>query len=139
MAIVSVSLPDALLKQVDALTKAKAYAGRSEVTRAALRDFLAEQLQAPERDGPRHATLTLVYPEGQERRIGEIRHDFGEIVKSLMHSDTGEECIEIFFLQGRGDRIRQFTDRLRAFRESKIVRLVFTDAAGLGPDAPRHD
>jgi len=132
MAIVSVSLPDALLKQVDTLAKAKAYAGRSEVTRAALRDFVAEQLQNPDRDGERHATLTLVYPEGFERRVGEIRHEFVEVVKSMMHSDTGVDCIEIFFLEGRGDRIRQFTDKLRGFRESKLVKLVFTDATTTG-------
>jgi CopG family nickel-responsive transcriptional regulator len=137
MVVVSISIPETLMKQVDALTKAKAYAGRSEVARAALRDFVADHLQNPERDGMRHATLTIVYPEGFERRIGEIRHEFGEVVKAMMHSDTEGDCIEIFFLQGRGDRIRQFTDRLRGFRESKLVRLLFTDATAPGQESRR--
>jgi len=129
MAIVSVSLPDALLKQVDQLTKAKAYAGRSEIVRASLRDFIAEQMQDPKRAGQRYATLTLVYPQGQERRIGEIRHQFGEVVQSLMHGDGGGECVEIFLVRGTGSLIQEFADRLRAFRATKLVKLVYTDAS----------
>ena len=129
VSIVSVSLPDALLRQVDALIKARGYAGRSEIVRAALRDFLTKDLQAPDagREGPRSATLTLVYPEGHERRIGEIRHDFNEIVKSMMHAHTSEHCVEVFMLLGKAPRIREFADRLRSYRDARLVQIIFTD------------
>lgn len=130
--VVSVSLPMSLLKNVDALSEQRSYAGRSEVVRAALRDFVTRELQEPERSGDRTATMTLVYPKGHERRIGEIRHDFGDVVKSLTHSDSDENCVEVFLLGGNSDRIREFADRLRAYRETRIAQILFTDV-----DAPR--
>src|SRR5687767_4526275 len=98
--VVSVSLPVTLLKGVDKLSEKRSYAGRSEVVRAALRDFLHRELQEPARSGDRTATMTLVYPKGHERRVGEIRHEFGDVVRSLTHSDSDANCVEVFLLEG---------------------------------------
>jgi CopG family nickel-responsive transcriptional regulator len=128
VAVVSVSIPDALLAEADAIIKARGYAGRSDFMRAALRDFAARQAREAARDVPRSATLTLVYPEGQERSIAEIRHHHAEIVKSMMHAHTATDCVEVFILQGRGSRLQEFVDRLRRHREAKLVEAVYTDA-----------
>lgn len=127
ISVVSVSLPASLLKQSDALMQRRGFSGRSELVRAALRDFVAKESQEPQREGPRSATMTLVYPKGQERRIAEIRHDFSDISKSTVHSDATDSCVEIFLLQGPGARIRAFADRLRAYREVRLVQAIYTD------------
>lgn len=127
MGIVSVSLPDSLLEQMDAVIKARGYAGRSELVRAALRDLLVHELQQSKREGSRAATLTLVYPEGHERRIGDIRHDHGDVIKSMMHAHAEDKCVELFMLQGRAARIRAFADRLRSYRDARLVEVIFTD------------
>lgn len=126
--VVSVSLPDALVAQVDAFLRERGYAGRSELVRAALRDFLAREA-APPGSGSRTATLTLLYPEGQERKVGEIRHDFSDIVRSMMHGHTQGACVEVFVLEGSARRILQFADALRASKETRLVQTVYTDAA----------
>ena len=46
--------------------------------------------------GQRSATLTLLYPEGHERKVGEIRHDFTDIVRSMMHGHAKGSCVEVF-------------------------------------------
>lgn len=127
MAVVSVSLPDALVEQADAFILERGYAGRSELVRAALRDFLAHE--APAAAGPRSATLTLLYPEGHERKVGEIRHDYSDIVRSMMHGHAKGFCVEVFVLEGAGRRIQQFGDALRAAKETRLVQTVYTDAA----------
>ena len=132
MAVVSVSLPDALVEQADAFIGDRGYAGRSELFRAALRDFLAHEA-APPGNAVRSATLTLLYPEGHERKIGEIRHDFTDIVRSMMHGHVKGMCVEVFVLDGGARRIQQFADALRAAKETRLVETVYTDAAG--PDA----
>jgi len=129
MVVVSVSLPDTLVEQADAFISERAYAGRSELVRAALRDFLAHEA-APPGSGPRAATLTLLYPEGHERKVGEIRHGFTDIVRSLMHAHAKGLCVEVFVLEGPGKRIQQFGDALRAAKETRLVQTVYTDAAG---------
>jgi CopG family transcriptional regulator, nickel-responsive regulator len=127
VAIVSVSIPDSLVEQLDGLIKARGYAGRSEAVRAALRDFLVHELQQVRREGPRSASMTLVYPEGHERRIGDIRHDYGDVIKSMMHSHAEDHCVELFSLQGRAARIREFADRLRSYRDTRLVEVIYTD------------
>lgn len=134
VAVVSVSLPDDLLARADAFLAERGLAGRSELFRSALRDYLAHE-ETPAREGQRSATLTLLYPHGYERRVGEVRHDFTDIVVSMMHGHvapadrTDDLCVEVFVLQGQGRRIRAFADALRALRDTRLVQVVYTDAA----------
>lgn len=137
MAVVSVSLPEALLAEADVFLARRGFAGRSELVRAALRDFLAREGDAPGA-GARTATLTLMYPDGYERKIGEIRHDFTDIVRSMMHGHTKDLCVEVFVLEGSGRRIQQFADALRAARETRLVQAVWTDAAPREEHGHRH-
>ena len=144
VAVISVSLPEALLEQADAFLESRGFAGRSDVVRAALRDFLArEAARAPGTGGAlRSATLTLLYPHGAERKIGEIRHEFTDIIRSMMHGHVPSPggghggrmgapdlCVEVFVLEGVGKRIQQFGDTLRAARESRMVNATWTDSA----------
>lgn len=137
MTVVSVSLPDSLLAQADAFLADRGFAGRSELVRAALRDFLGRE-SAQEEGADRSATLTLLYPDGYERKIGEIRHEFTDIVRSMLHDHTPDLCVEIFMLKGPSRRIRQFGDALRAARETRLVQTTFTDVPETPPRPSRH-
>lgn len=129
MAVISVSLPDALLEQADDFSEQRGFAGRSDLVRAALRDFLArEAANAGAGVGARSATLTLLYPDGSERKIGEIRHEFTDIVRSMMHGHTKGLCVEVFVLEGSARRIQQFADTLRASRDTRLVQATWTDS-----------
>jgi CopG family transcriptional regulator, nickel-responsive regulator len=127
VSVVSVSLPPALVEDIDRVIQSRAFAGRSELVRAALREFLAANPAHADSDAQRTATLTLVYPKGQERRIGEIRHDYGDVLRSMMHSDVAESCTEVFMLQGPSRRIDEFVDRLKAHRDVRLAKAVYTD------------
>lgn len=131
MAVVSISLPDALLDQMDQLLTARGFAGRSELVRAALREFLHHETPQPT-EGQTSATVTLLYPHGQERRFGEIRHDYSDVIQSMMHGHAESACVELFLLKGDAARVRAFTDALRAAREALLVQAVYTDAPGAG-------
>lgn len=128
VAVVSISLPEELLAQADRVIEKRGFAGRSEFLRACVRDLIAayavEEAQAR---GRRGASLTLVYPEGMERAFSRVRHEFSDVVRSMMHGHAGETCVEIFVLEGESARIRSFADALRASREALQVALVYTD------------
>ena len=127
MAVVSISLPDPLLRSADKIMEKRGFSGRSEFIRACVRDFIAQN--APrERPGKRTATLTLVYPEGSERRFSEMRHDFGDAIRTMIHGHSGESCMELYVLEGTGERISAFADALRGTRDALQVTLAFTDA-----------
>lgn len=125
MAVVSISLPERLLERADAFIERRGYAGRSELFRAAARDLLNEEIRGVE--GDRSATLTVVYPDEVQEKVGQARHEFGDIVGSMMHGHAGEHCTEMFMLEGPGERIQQFLDHLRGIRALRLAELVFTD------------
>jgi CopG family nickel-responsive transcriptional regulator len=136
MAVVSISLPDALLVRADRLIESRGFGGRSELLRACVRDFLVAHA-AEEAKGVRQATVTLVYPHGLERHFTRIRHDFSDVVRSMMHGHAGDACVEVFVLEGDAARVRGFADALRGARDALQVALVFTDAWGEAKrDAP---
>lgn len=145
MTIISASLPGPLVEQMDALIASRGFAGRSELLRAALREFVnRETLAATDATTARtirSATLTLLYPEGSEKRVADVRHEYSEIVKSMMHAHTESHCVEVFILQGSAPRIREFADRLRTHKDAQLVQITYTDvgepAAG-GPPAHAH-
>lgn len=127
MAVVSISLPDALLQSADRLIGVRGFGGRSEFVRASVRDFLNAN-PAMERTGLRTATTTLVYPEGHERAFSKLRHTYSDVIRSMMHGHARDSCVEVFVLEGKAERIVAFGDALRGTRDALQVSLVFTDA-----------
>jgi CopG family nickel-responsive transcriptional regulator len=131
MAVVSVSLPEGLVKEADRLIKAHGYAGRSDFVRAALRDFAAS-LEANEvREGRRTATLTTVYPAALERRVVEVAHDFPGVITSMMHSHVGTgRCLTVYIADGDVGEIKRLAARLQGLRDIDVVRVAYADGAG---------
>ena len=60
MSIMSVSLPDSLVQQMDGLTKERGFAGRSDFVRAAIRDFVQQLMLDQTKRGKHSATITLL-------------------------------------------------------------------------------
>lgn len=133
MAVVSISLPESLLEQADAFIAARGFAGRSDLMRAALRDHLAREAQV-ERTGLTSATVTLLYPHGAERKIGEIRHDHTDVIQSMMHGHAEAGCVELFLVRGEAERIRRFVDALRSAKDAELVQTTYTDVGEAHPD-----
>jgi CopG family transcriptional regulator, nickel-responsive regulator len=127
MSVISISLPDGMVADVDRFLAERSYAGRSELIRAALRDFFAREPADFARKGSREASLTLVYPKGTERRLGLTRHEFSDVIKSMMHADSDQDCTELYLLHGAADRVQEFVETLRGDRDVKIAQVVFTD------------
>ena len=129
MSIMSVSLPAALVQQMDGLTKERGFAGRSDFVRAALRDFIQQLMSDQTKRGRRSATITLLYPEDLERRVAEIAHDHSKLVTSMMHTQTGRgRCVTVYIVEGEGEAIHQLTAKFKGLRDAEVVRATYVDA-----------
>lgn len=123
MAIVSASLPDSLVAEMDAAIATGAYKGRSEFLRAAVRDHL--QAAHPPTGRHVHGSVTVVYPHGKESRISEVRHAFHDVVLSLMHTHCEEEtCMDVLIVGGAPSRLAELQATLERMRDVKRSRLV---------------
>lgn len=122
MGVVSVSMPEELLAEIDALVEEHDYSGRSEVVRNANRKLVAEfddtQLEGKELV----ALVSMLYPYGEtdiETGLTELRHDHGDTLCSNSHSCLGddESCLETFVLEGRLDDVSTFVREAEAVDE----------------------
>lgn len=116
--IVSVSLPDVLLREVDGLIEKRGFGGRSEVVRAALMEFVKAQRREEQLLGHVNAIIVLGYPEKGERAVTEVRHAHNDLVTSMLHAHTVKErCTTVLFGEGPSDQMRRFLTELRGLRD----------------------
>ena len=115
MTIISLSIPDKLIAQIDQTMKEKGFASRSEITRQALRLYLTEDLKIEDITGEAVATVTLIYRENADRRqLLETQHLHSGLVSTFLHTHVHQGfCMEVIILKGQGTLIRKFIDNLR--------------------------
>ncbi|MGD6808456.1 MAG: CopG family ribbon-helix-helix protein [Candidatus Bathyarchaeia archaeon] len=115
MTIISLSIPDKLITQIDQTMKEKGFASRSEIARQALRLYLTEDLKIEDINGEAVATVTLIYKENADRRrLLETQHLHSGLVSTFLHTHIHEGfCMEVIILKGQAALIRKFIDNLR--------------------------
>lgn len=115
MAIISLSIPDSIVKQIDQTMKEKGFVSRSEIARQALRLYLTEDLKIEDIEGETTATITLIYKENTDRRrLLEAQHVHSGLVSTFMHTHIHKGfCLEVIILNGQAKLIKKFVDNLR--------------------------
>lgn len=120
--IVSLSLPDALVGDMDRLTERRGFRGRSELARAALQQFLRSQKAEDQLAGPTNAIVVLGYPERVERALTEVRHAHNDLVTSMLHAHTHRgRCATVLMAAGTAEKMRRFLTELRGIRDVESV------------------
>ncbi|AJZ75906.1 CopG family ribbon-helix-helix protein [Candidatus Nitrosotenuis cloacae] len=125
MPIVSISLNDELLTELDKLQKSMGFAGRSEAIRAGIRNFVSEEKQKTEISGDLHAILLVVHNDEFDDMIAGIKHSFEDLIITHLHSKIhGNKCVELFMLDGEAERINTITKNFKINKKMDNVKLV---------------
>lgn len=125
MPIVSISLNDELLTELDKLQKSMGFAGRSEAIRAGIRSFVSEEKQKDELSGNLHAILLVVHNDEFDDMIAGIKHSFEDLIITHLHSKIhGNKCVELFMLDGEAERISTITRNFKINKKMDNVKLV---------------
>jgi CopG family transcriptional regulator, nickel-responsive regulator len=123
MAILSASLPDDLLAELDGAIAGGGYKGRSEFLRAAVRDHLQNRPQGTGKH--MHGSITILYPHDKEAKVSDVRHAFHDVVLSLMHTHCEPEtCMDVLLVGGPPARVQALAATLERMRDIKRARLV---------------
>jgi len=127
MAIISVSLSEKLLKEIDSLKEEVGFSGRSEVVRASTRLLIADNEEKNKLEGYINSILILIHPQKSEDKVTQIKHHFEDIINTQIHSHLQEnQCLELFILEGDAMRIKELSRLLNRnikFLYSKLVPL----------------
>lgn len=127
MPIVSISLNDEILSEIDKLQKSMGFSGRSEIIRAGIRNLIAEEKQRSNLSGLIHAILMIIHDENSEQIVTGIKHNHEELIGTHLHSKIeGNKCMELFLLHGEADKVDVMTRDFKTNRKMEHVKLVIT-------------
>lgn len=116
MQVVSVSIPDTLLEELDDFIEEHGYSGRSEAVREGTRCLL-DGVDGPGTDQqPVTCVITTAFEHGTGAgaKLSDLRHTHQDLVVSNMHSHAGSACLEVFVADGTADEISSYVARLRS-------------------------
>ena len=125
MPIVSISLNERILKEIDLLQDEMGFSGRSETIRAAIRMLLADKRDKEDLVGVLDATLLVIHDEDSSDNVSKIRHDFQDLIKTQVHNHLeNHKCLEIFVVKGDANRIKMMKNSFQIDRNLDYVKLV---------------
>jgi CopG family nickel-responsive transcriptional regulator len=125
MSIISVSLPNELLEELNAILGEEKLATRSEVLRQAVRSYIAEYKELSKLEGYVTATVTVLYEKKEKNEeLLKLQHEFSDMITAYLHSHlTEENCLEVLVVKGPSERLRGLIDGLKANKPVKLMKL----------------
>ena len=125
MPIISISLNEKLLEEIDRVKDEIGFSGRSEVIRASTRMLIADNKEKEELSGEINSILVLIHSQEVEDKVTEIKHDFEDIINTQIHSHLKEnKCMEIFILDGMAERTKELSKMFQKSRKIDYVKLI---------------
>jgi CopG family nickel-responsive transcriptional regulator len=124
MAIISLSIPDDLLNELDRILGEEWNASRSEVVRQALRKYIAEYKELENIKGNIVATITALYEKkGKSEGLTQLQHKFGDLITTYLHSHLARtSCLEVMVVKGSSERLKDLRDGLKANKHVKQLK-----------------
>ena len=125
MPIVSISLNDEILSELDKLQTTMGFSGRSEAIRAGIRSFVSEEKQKSDLSGNIHAILLVVHNDEFDHVVSGITHNFEDLITTHLHSKIEKEkCMELFLINGDADKVSTITKDFQTNKNMDTVKLV---------------
>jgi len=125
MPIVSISLTDEILKEIDTLQKNLGFSGRSDAIRAGIRSFVSEEKQKENLSGNLNAILLVVHNDEYDNQVNGIKHSYEDLITTHLHSKIeGDKCMELFMLKGEADSVSSITKDFQINKKMDTVKLV---------------
>ena len=125
MPIVSISLTEEILKEIDSLQKNLGFSGRSDAIRAGIRSFVSEEKQKEDLSGNVNAILLVVHNDEYDNQVNGIKHSYEDLITTHLHSKIeGDKCMELFMLKGEADSVTSITKDFQINKRMDTVKLV---------------
>ena len=125
MTIVSISLNDEILSELDKLQNTMGFSGRSEAIRAGIRTFVSEEKQNSNLSGNIHAILLVLHNDDYDHVVSGITHNFEDLITTHLHSKIDKDkCMELFVIDGDAEQVTTMTKDFQRNKNMDTVKLV---------------
>ena len=129
MTVITISMPEKLLENIDKSIEDRGFASRSEIIRQAARAYLKEDTNLRELKGEIVATVTIIYERKEGRsEISDIQHRYGNIISTFLHAHIDDSyCLEVIVVKGLGSVVRKLVDALKSNEEITQIKVAIVE------------
>ena len=125
MSVVSVSLNDTLLEDIDEFMDEQGFSGRSEVMRTAVRALLRDRKEISDLEGTVDAVVIVTHEDEDSGEIDDIQHDYQDTITTQIHNHMDEhKCLEVFMLHGEAEKVKQLYNKLQASSKVEQAKII---------------
>ncbi len=125
MPIVSISINDDLLGEMEVLKRELGYTGKSELVRAAIRTLIAEKRERENLVGQVSSILIASHNEEAEEVVTGLKHRYERCINTHLHSkQESGKCLELFILKGEASDMKRMLNEFQKNRKIDYAKLV---------------
>ena len=125
MAIVSVSLGDEDVQNLDRIQETYGLKGRSDAVRTAIRIATSELQDNTEMEGQVEGVLITVRKDHADSWLSQIQVRYVGIVTTQLHSHLQDHrCLEVMILSGAAEKVKQMLMEIEGCGKAEYVRFV---------------
>ena len=125
MTIITISLNEEMLSEMEKLQKVLGFSARSEIIRAGIRGLISEEKQRAALSGQIHAILMVIHDENSEELVTATKHRYDDLIGTHLHNKIqNNKCMELFLLHGDAEKIGLMTRDFKINRKMDTVKFV---------------
>jgi len=125
MSVVSVSLNETLLEDIDDFMEEQGFSGRSEVMRTAVRALLRDRKEISDLEGTVDAVVIVTHEDEDSGEIDNIQHDYQDTITTQLHNHMDEhKCLEVFMLQGEAEKVKELYNKFQASNKVEQAKII---------------
>lgn len=123
--IISMSMDEETLHNLDTLQKELEFSSRSETIRQCIRLFTSEHKQSQKLTGEINGIVLVAHPDELTEQVSAIRHAFQSIIKTQVHNHLeNHSCLEIFIIKGPAESVKRMIHALQGSKKTTLVKLL---------------
>ena len=125
MKIVSISLPERTIEDIEYLKDNIGFSGRSEIVRAGIRSLIENQKVFSDLTGQINPILLIKHNTPSEWSFTSTVHKYDDIITTHIHNRLEKNnCLEILILKGDTARIQDMFNDLQTNKKLDYVKLI---------------
>ena len=125
MSVVSISLNDTLLEDIDEFMDEQGFSGRSEVMRTAVRALLRDRTDIADLEGTVDAVVIVTHEDEDSGEIDDIQHNYQDTITTQLHNHMDEhKCLEVFMLHGEAENVKELYNQFQASKKVEQAKII---------------
>ena len=127
MGIISLSLDNETLDEIEKIQKKLGFKSRSKMVRSTIDSMLTEYRRFDQLRGRNDVVFIITYKEHERNNVSSILHKFEDAIKITVHQHHSALCLDILNVNAEADRVRELFGVLK---RSKCVKSLGFDLLG---------